>query len=76
MPDASPIPSPLVAPRWLDTATAAAAAARQAAATAAQGGLDGTTEALALLLGLYPALPLTMLREAVEEIVSSPTEGR
>jgi hypothetical protein len=75
MPDASPIPSPLVAHLWLDTA-AAAAAARQAAATAAQGGLNGTTEALALLLGLYPALPLTMLREAVEEIIPSPMERR
>jgi hypothetical protein len=74
MPDASPIPSSLVAHLWLDTATAAAA--RQAAATAAQGGLNGTTEALALLLGLYPALPLTMLREAVEEIIPSPMERR
>ena len=74
MPDASPIPAPFVAPLWLDVATAAVA--RQAATTAAEGGLDGVTEALAVLLGRYPALPLTMLREAVEGIITAPTEGR
>lgn len=74
MPDASPIPPPLVALLWLDVA--AAAVARQAAATAAEGGLDGVTEALAVLLGRYPALPLAMLGEAVEGIITAPTEVR
>ena len=72
--DAIPIPSPLVAPQWLDTAVAAATG--QAATAAAQNGLVGPTEALAVILGRYPALPLTMLREAVEEIISSLMERR
>ena len=73
MPDASPIPLPFVSPPWLDAATAAAA--RWVASAAAQRGLDGATEALAVLSGRYPALPLAVLREAAEGIVSAALEG-
>ncbi|WP_043339199.1 hypothetical protein [Belnapia moabensis] len=69
MPDALPIPLPLTSPVWLDSV--AVAAVGQAASVAAQAGGDGAVEALAVLVGRYPALPLAMLREAAEGIVSS-----
>jgi hypothetical protein len=70
MPDALPILLPLTSPVWLDRDTAEAVG--QAASVAAHAGGDGVVEALAVLLGRYPTLPLAMLREAAEGIVSPP----